>query len=94
MALYFGAGGATSTETRCHALFTTPRRFQIGATLSGCVLYAESTAREINSSWQRLDDAAAVDAQARARISFVIGTLACHCVHAHARAASGPCVEV
>ncbi len=36
---------ALATCTRCQALLTHPRRFQMLATLSGCTLYAASTAR-------------------------------------------------
>lgn len=35
---------STCTSTLCHALDSTPRRFHIGSTRSGCVVYDESQA--------------------------------------------------
>jgi hypothetical protein len=49
---YNSRGGSTSTTTRCHALLLTPRKFQIPAAVSGCVLYAESIARATSSTEQ------------------------------------------
>lgn len=33
-----GRQPCTETRTRCQAVLSTPRRFQMGATLSGCTL--------------------------------------------------------
>ena len=42
--------GGTLTATRCHALFASPRRFHVSATLAGCMLNDASTARHTSSA--------------------------------------------
>ena len=60
----------TLTCTLCQALLRTPRRFQMGAADSGCVLYAPSTALHTSRSGPSKPCGS--------------GTVAFHRVHAHA----------
>ena len=60
----------TLTCTLCQALLSTPRRFQMGAGDSGCVLYAPSTALHTSLSGPSVPCGS--------------GTVAFHSVHAHA----------
>lgn len=65
---------ATSTCTRCQELQLTPRRFQMGPAVSGCVLYASSVALQISSRGPVCPAGT--------------GSVACHSAHAQPRPGS------